>query len=62
MLPHTLDLGPEIWRVLAKCHDLRNRGEYEGALEVDDRLVTDVVAACQAVADPINALAPVAGE
>ncbi|MEZ4221518.1 MAG: hypothetical protein R3B13_11375 [Polyangiaceae bacterium] len=61
-MPHTLDLGAEIWRVLAKCHDLRNRGEYEGALEVDDRLVTDVVAACQAVADAINALAPVAGE
>ncbi len=62
VLPHTLNLGPEVWRVLAKCHDLRNRGEYEGALEVDDGLVTDVVAACQTVADAITALAPVTQE
>ena len=32
LLPHTLGLGPEIWRVLSKCHDLRNLGEYEGDL------------------------------
>ena len=24
VLPHTLGLGPEVWRVLAKAHDLRN--------------------------------------
>jgi hypothetical protein len=23
LLPHTLELGPEIWRVLSKCHDIR---------------------------------------
>jgi len=26
VLPHTLGVGPEVWRVLARCHDLRNRG------------------------------------
>jgi hypothetical protein len=41
LLPHTLGLGPEVWRVLSKCHDARNLGEYEGMLEVDSRLVTD---------------------
>lgn len=25
LLPHTLELGPEVWRVLAKCHEVRNR-------------------------------------
>lgn len=30
LLPHTLGLGPEVWRVLSKCHDIRNRAEYEG--------------------------------
>ena len=35
VLPHTLGVGPEVWRVLARCHDLRNRGEYEGDLYVD---------------------------
>ena len=26
LLPHTLGLGPEVWRVLSKCHDARNLG------------------------------------
>jgi hypothetical protein len=25
MLPDTLGLGPDAWRVLSKCHDMRNR-------------------------------------
>ena len=45
LLPHTLGLGPEVWRVLSKCHDARNLGEYEGMLEVDSRLVTDLISA-----------------
>lgn len=44
-LPHTLSLGPEVWRVLDKCHGMRNVAEYEGALDVDERIVTDLVAA-----------------
>jgi hypothetical protein len=58
VLPDTLGLGPEVWRVLSKCHDLRNRTEYEGALDVDDRLVTDLVSACRAVADRVSELPP----
>jgi hypothetical protein len=50
LLPHTLGLGPEVWRVLAKCHDVRNLGEYEGDLNVDERLVADLISACRAVA------------
>jgi len=50
LLPHTLGLGPEVWRVLAKAHDQRNLAEYEGHVDVDARLVTDVVAACETVA------------
>jgi hypothetical protein len=62
MLPHTLGLGAEVWRVLAKCHDLRNRGEYEGDLRIDERLVTDLIKACRAVADKVRTLAPLADE
>lgn len=58
LLPHTLGLGPAVWRVLAKCHDIRNLGEYEGDLNVDERIVTDLVAACQAVAVKLDLLAP----
>ncbi len=58
VLPHTLNLGPKVWRVLAKCHDVRNLGEYEGDLTVDERLLTDLITACQAVADAVGALPP----
>ena len=60
LLPHTLGLGVEVWRVLAKCHAMRNLGEYEGDLEVDDRIVTDLIVACEKVAVKAAALAPFA--
>ena len=51
--PHTLGLGPEVWRVLDKCHNARNLGEYEGLLDVDERLLKDLITATQAVADAL---------
>lgn len=60
LLPHTPGLGPEVWRVLSKCHDLRNRGEYEGDLNIDERIVTDLIAACRTVAAKVEALPPIA--
>jgi hypothetical protein len=56
VLPHTLGLGPEVWRVLAKAHDARNLGEYEGDLNVDERLVTDLVKAAELVASELQKL------
>jgi SAM-dependent methyltransferase len=48
LLVHALEMSDdperllrEVWRVLARCHDVRNRGEYEGDLYVDDRLLAD---------------------
>lgn len=58
VLPHTLGLGPEVWRILAKAHELRNLGEYEGDLNVDERIVTDMIGACRIVAEKLSALAP----
>lgn len=57
-LPHTLGLGPEVWRILAKAHELRNLGEYEGDLNVDDRIVSDLIAACRAVSSKLEGLPP----
>lgn len=54
VLPHTLGLGPEVWRVLSKAHDQRNLGEYEGLLEVDERFVGDLIVACDAVAQAVS--------
>jgi hypothetical protein len=50
VLPHTLGLGPDVWRVLDKCHKMRNQSEYEGDLQVDERIVVDLIAARDAVA------------
>ncbi len=58
VLPHTLGLGPEVWRVLAKCHERRNAAEYEGSLEIDDRLLADLIAATDAVLTAVAALGP----
>ena len=59
VLPDTLGLGPEVWRVLSKCHDMRNRTEYEGAIDVDERLVADLIVACRKVAEKVRALPPI---
>lgn len=54
VLPHTLGLGPEVWRVLDKCHHMRNVAEYEGDLDVDERIVSDLVTACELVMTTID--------
>lgn len=53
-LPHTLGLGPEVWRVLDLCHGRRNTGEYEGLLDVNERLVNDLIAAARQVAAALD--------
>lgn len=55
-LPHTLGLPASTWRVLAKGHELRNLAEYEGLLEVDERLVADLIDAARAVLAALRAV------
>jgi len=57
-LPHTLGLGPEVWRVLARCHDIRNLSEYEGDTAIDERLLADLITATHTVARKVAALPP----
>ena len=52
-LPHTLDVPTAIWRLLAKCHAMRNQAEYEGVIELDERLVDDLISAAAAVRDAL---------
>jgi hypothetical protein len=47
-----------VWGLLAKCHEVRNLGEYEGDLNVDERLLTDLIAACKVVAAALDKLPP----
>ncbi len=58
-LPHTLGVGADLWRVLALCHDRRNRAEYEGDVDIDDQLVRDLVDATEKVLEALEALGPV---
>ena len=57
-LPHTLGLPAATWRVLAKCHERRNLAEYEGVVDVDRRLMADLLAAARAVLEAVRALGP----
>ncbi len=47
--------------MLSKCHDIRNLGEYEGDLDIDERIVIDLIAACKAVAAKLGQLEPPKG-
>jgi hypothetical protein len=38
---------------------MRNRTEYEGVLDVDERLVADLISACRKVADTLRRLPPI---
>jgi hypothetical protein len=38
---------------------MRNRTEYEGVLDVDDRLVSDLIGACRKVATKVSHLPPI---
>ena|SRR5688572_11307637 len=58
VLPHTLGLGPEVWRVLDRAHTDRNRSQYEGDLSVDERLLADLINACKTVQASLRKLPP----
>ena len=58
VLPDTLGLGVKVWGILDKCHNIRNLGEYQGDLNVDDQLVKDLIGACRKVAAKVEALKP----
>lgn len=56
VLPYTLGIQPEVWRILAKCHERRNVAEYEGGIEIEDQLLSDLLSAAQKVFDQVKNL------
>lgn len=42
-LAHTLGMDDAAWRVLATCHERRNKFEYEGVLNIDERLLAESI-------------------
>jgi hypothetical protein len=59
-LPHTLGIKPEVWRVLDKCHGLRNSLEYDGSFNVNDQLLADLLRSATAIKDRVEMLEPIA--
>jgi hypothetical protein len=55
-LEHTLKIKPEIWRILDKCHGSRNIIEYEGAFNVNERLLADLIKATRIVQEALTKL------
>jgi len=60
-LPHTVGIPDTVWRVLAKGHERRNLAEYEGDLDVDERLLADIMKAANAVLTAVRALPRIEG-
>lgn len=57
-LEHTVDFTPAQWRVLLLCHDRRNKAEYEGVMNVEERLVEEAIDVVQVLLDRVSALVP----
>ena len=55
-LQETLGLGPEHWRVLALCHERRNLAEYQGRLDVEEKLIADLIHVTEMVLERVVAL------
>lgn len=58
-LEHTLDVDKATCRLLAKCHDHRNRIEYGGLARVDEKLLGELMGAAAMLRERIrNQVAP----
>ena len=61
-LQHTLKLEPEVWQVLNGCHKVRNDNSYRISLKINEQLVSDLINACQQVADTITQQYPLSND
>jgi hypothetical protein len=57
-LEHSLGLKQEDWRILSKCHELRNVAEYEGHFNVDSQLLLDLLRVTETVGRSVEKLGP----
>ncbi len=58
VLPHTLNIKAEHWRVLDNCHRRRNLAEYEGHFDVDAQLLADLLGVAAMVMSAVMKLPP----
>jgi hypothetical protein len=58
-LKHTAGFEAAKWRVLDKCHNLRNQAEYEGVLEITPQLLEELIGITEELLAVVEALGPV---
>jgi hypothetical protein len=58
-LQQTLALGPEHWRVLALCHQRRNDAEYRGRVEIEEKLIDDLIRVAETLLKGVTKLGKV---
>ena len=57
-LPHTVGLDNAKWRVLDRCHKLRNQAEYEGLLDISPNLLGELVGITKELLELVERLGP----
>lgn len=60
VLETTVGLPAAKWRVLARCHEERNRIEYEGLPNLTKTLVAELLAIARELRELVQALPPIA--
>lgn len=61
-LQHTVGLENAKWRLLDKCHKLRNLAEYEGHLEITPQLLEELIGTAVEVLELVDRLGPVGSD
>jgi hypothetical protein len=61
-LGQTLGIKREVWRILDKCHGIRNSLEYDGSFNVDKQLLNDLLGATEETKNAIEKLGAVSGQ
>ncbi len=58
-LIHTVGFDNVKWRILAKCHNLRNVAEYEGHLEITPQLLEELIGITEELLELVEAMKPI---
>lgn len=58
-LIHTLQFEDAQWRVLDQCHRRRNLAEYEGHLDIDEKLLAELIVLSEELLQRVRSLGPI---
>lgn len=59
-LVHTLGTAPADVQILLQAHNARNLAEYEGRMEIDEKLLTDLIRCTKIIESAVARLSPLA--